>query len=90
MYNYTYVDMYTNTQLNTKGLLMSMNYDESRCKTSHPLSKDEKNKIISLFVIFLFNSFNKLQLSHKQGNIVSAMKSCRTTNSRKCNNEKRK
>ena len=82
--------MYTNTQLNGKGLLMSMNSDESRHKTSHPLSKDEINKIISLFAIFFFNSFNKLQLSRKQDNNVSAIKSYRTINSRMCNNAKRK
>jgi hypothetical protein len=82
--------MYKTTQLNVKGLLMSMTHDQSSSKKiSKSLSKEEKRKIISLFIILLFYSFNKLQLSNKRGNIVSAIKSCRTINSRMCNNAKR-
>lgn len=82
--------MYTTTQLTVKGLLMKMTHDQSRSKKiSHPLSKEEKRKIISLFIILPFYLFNKLQLSHKQGNFVSAIKPCRTINSRMCNNAKK-
>ncbi len=81
--------MYIDTQLIKKGLLLST--DQSQCKkTFQPHSKNKIKEIISLFINSLFYSLNKLQLSHKQGDIVSGIKFCSAINSRRCNNAKRK
>ncbi len=51
------------------------------------LSKNNRQYTRMRRIYLISNSF---QLSHKQGNNVSAIKPCRTINSRMCNNAKRK
>ena len=66
--------------LEKEGSIYSMWKHEKFLKNNKPYTKMQQ--------IYLFS--DSLQLSNKQGNIVSAMKPCRTIKSRMCNNAKRK
>lgn len=66
--------------LEKKGLLYSIWKHEKFLKKNKPYTKIRR----------IYLSSDLLQLFHKWDNIVHAMKSCRTTNSRMCNNAKRK
>ena len=65
--------------LEKDGLIFSIWKYEKFSKNNKPYTRMRRIYLIS----------NSFQLSYKQGNTVSAIKICRTINSRRCKNEKR-